>query len=194
MDADTQMDEIRQTMGVCPQHDCLWDELTVYEHLSFVATVRKVKNPKEAITKQIAQVGLVEKTNAASSSLSGGQKRKLSLAMALLGDSRVVFLDEPTSGMDPYSRRFTWNLLQNSRANRVIILTTHFMDEADTLGDRIGIMANGKLMCVGSSHFLKSHYGVGYTLTLVGQRGGGDKGGKRYASFFLCVCVCVCLN
>ena len=62
------------------------------------------------------------------------------MAMALIGDSKVVFLDEPTSGMDPYSRRMIWNLLRNYRENRVIILTTHFMDEAD-LGDRIGIMS-----------------------------------------------------
>lgn len=61
--------------------------------------------------------------------------------MALIGDSKVVFLDEPTSGMDPYSRRMIWNLLRNYRENRVIILTTHFMDEADLLGDRIGIMS-----------------------------------------------------
>ncbi len=63
------------------------------------------------------------------------------MAMALIGDSKVVFLDEPTSGMDPYSRRMIWNLLRNYRENRVIILTTHFMDEADLLGDRIGIMS-----------------------------------------------------
>lgn len=77
----------------------------------------------------------------ASKTLSGGQKRKLSVAMALIGNSKVVFLDEPTSGMDPYSRRMIWNLLRNYRENRVIILTTHFMDEADLLGDRIGIMS-----------------------------------------------------
>ena len=65
------------------------------------------------------------------------------MAMALIGDSKVVFLDEPTSGMDPYSRRMIWNLLRNYRENRVIILTTHFMDEADLLGDRIGIMSGG---------------------------------------------------
>ena len=79
--------------------------------------------------------------NKYSKTLSGGQKRKLSVAMSLIGNSKVVFLDEPTSGMDPYSRRMIWNLLRNYREDRVIILTTHFMDEADLLGDRIGIMS-----------------------------------------------------
>jgi len=180
LDVATQMDDIRRTMGVCPQHDCLWDELTVREHLAFVASVRGLgAGADKAIAQQISQVGLAEKTDARSCTLSGGQKRKLSLAMALLGNSRIVFLDEPTSGMDPYSRRFTWNLLQNNRAGRVIILTTHFMDEADALGDRIGIMAHGRLKLCGSSHFLKAHYGVGYTLTMVGERGASAEPGRK---------------
>eukprot|EP00636_Phaeomonas_parva_P002754 CAMPEP_0118878728 /NCGR_PEP_ID=MMETSP1163-20130328/18636_1 /TAXON_ID=124430 /ORGANISM="Phaeomonas parva, Strain CCMP2877" /LENGTH=107 /DNA_ID=CAMNT_0006814657 /DNA_START=23 /DNA_END=342 /DNA_ORIENTATION=- len=99
--------------------------------------------------------------------LSGGQKRKLSVAIALIGGSEVVILDEPTSGMDPYSRRSTWQVLQRNKHGRVILLTTHFMDEADILGDRIAIMAEGVLKCWGSSLFLKKNYGVGYTLTVV---------------------------
>lgn len=75
------------------------------------------------------QVGLTEKRNAQAGTLSGGQKRKLSISMALIGGSKVVFLDEPTSGMDPYSRRSTWEILQNARAGRIIVITTHFMDE-----------------------------------------------------------------
>jgi ATP-binding cassette subfamily A (ABC1) protein 3 len=75
-----------------------------------------------------------------------------------------VFLDEPTSGMDPFSRRFTWNMLMANRTGRAMVLTTHFMDEADLLGDRIAIMAEGALMCCGSSLFLKNRYGAGYRL------------------------------
>ena len=121
--------------------------------------------------RMLAEVGLLEKAHAPSSTLSGGQKRKLSVGIALIGDSKVVILDEPTSGMDPYSRRSTWNIIQRNKKNRVILLTTHFMDEADILGDRIAIMAEGQLQCVGSSLFLKSAYGVGYTLTIIKQRG-----------------------
>jgi ABC-type multidrug transport system ATPase subunit len=101
-----------------------------------------------------------------SKNLSGGMKRKLSVGIAFIGGSKVVLLDEPTSGMDPYSRRFTWNVIRNMREDRTIILTTHFMDEADLLGDRIAIMAEGKLRCNGSSLYLKSQFGVGYTLAM----------------------------
>lgn len=76
-------------------------------------------------------------------------------------------LTEPTSGMDPYSRRSTWNIIQRNKKGRVILLTTHFMDEADLLGDRIAIMAHGKLQCCGAPLFLKNTFGVGYTLTIV---------------------------
>lgn len=91
--------------------------------------------------------------------LSGGMKRKLSVGIALCGGSRVVFLDEPTSGMDPGARRLVWDLLQKERIGRTILLTTHFMEEADLLGDRIAIMANGVVQCCGSSLFLKRKYG-----------------------------------
>lgn len=81
-----------------------------------------------------------------------------SVGIALIGGSEVVILDEPTSGMDPYARRATWDLLVKHKEDRTILLTTHFMDEADLLGDRIAIMADGKLQCSGSSLFLKSRY------------------------------------
>lgn len=98
--------------------------------------------------------------------LSGGQKRKLSVAIALVGDSKLVMLDEPTSGMDLTARRELWNMLKEEKEGRVMVLTTHFMDEADILGDRIGIMANGTLLCCGSSLFLKNKFGVGYRLNI----------------------------
>ena len=99
--------------------------------------------------------------------LSGGNKRKLSVAIALIGGSKFVLLDEPTAGMDLSARRRLWNMLKNYKSNRIIILTTHHMDEADILGDRIGIMTAGKVVCLGSSLFLKNRFGVGYNLTMV---------------------------
>lgn len=99
--------------------------------------------------------------------LSGGYKRKLSVAIALIGGSKLVLLDEPTAGMDLSARRKLWNMLKGHKNGRIIILTTHYMDEADILGDRIGIMAGGKLVCLGSSLFLKNRYGVGYNVTMV---------------------------
>eukprot|EP00735_Rhodelphis_limneticus_P009137 TRINITY_DN2560_c0_g1::TRINITY_DN2560_c0_g1_i1::g.19179::m.19179 TRINITY_DN2560_c0_g1::TRINITY_DN2560_c0_g1_i1::g.19179 ORF type:complete len:1829 (-),score=670.14,sp/Q84M24/AB1A_ARATH/37.15/0.0,ABC2_membrane_3/PF12698.2/1.1e-20,ABC2_membrane_3/PF12698.2/2.6e-40,ABC_tran/PF00005.22/8e-28,ABC_tran/PF00005.22/9.3e-22,AAA_21/PF13304.1/3.6,AAA_21/PF13304.1/0.00028,AAA_21/PF13304.1/1.1e+02,AAA_21/PF13304.1/0.00011,AAA_15/PF13175.1/1,AAA_15/PF13175.1/5.1e+02,AAA_15/PF13175.1/0.52,ABC2_membrane/PF01061 len=163
------MAKIRSIMGVCPQHNILFDELSVREHLQLFASFKGVP-PSQVdaeVDKIIQELGLTEKAFTQSMNLSGGQKRKLSVGIALIGGSKVVFLDEPTSGMDPYSRRFTWNVLQNNREGRVIVLTTHFMDEADLLGDRIAIMGEGQLKCCGSSLFLKNRYGVGYNMTCV---------------------------
>jgi ATP-binding cassette subfamily A (ABC1) protein 3 len=84
----------------------------------------------------------------------------------MIGDSKVVMLDEPTSGMDTAARRRLWEMLKKNKAGRIVILTTHYMDEADILGDRIAIMAEGKVQCTGSSLFLKKRYGVGYNLVI----------------------------
>lgn len=101
-----------------------------------------------------------------SKNLSGGQQRKVSVGIAMLGDSKIVLLDEPTSGMDPTARRRLWDLLKNNKQGKIIILTTHYMEEADILGDRIAIMANGDAQCCGSSLFLKKKFGVGYNITI----------------------------
>ncbi|RHZ34332.1 hypothetical protein DYB37_012253, partial [Aphanomyces astaci] len=160
---------IRRSMGICPQHDVLYAELTVEEHLVLYNKIKGFSGQAmlDQVDASIAEVGLTEKRHARSSDLSGGMKRKLSLAIALLGDSQIVFLDEPTSGMDPYSRRSSWEIIMNNRQNRIVVLTTHFMDEADILGDRIAIMAEGDLRCCGSSLFLKNRYGAGYNFSLV---------------------------
>lgn len=120
-----------------------------------------------AVRKIIEDVDLLDKTDYLIKNLSGGQKRRLSVAIAFIGNSKLIYLDEPTSGMDTSARRFIWEMLKNYKEDRIIVLTTHFMDEADFLGDRIGIMGEGKLLCSGSSVFLKNQFGVGYNLTLV---------------------------
>lgn len=108
------------------------------------------------MTKKLREVGLLEKEHTPSMSLSGGQKRKLSVALALTGSPTLCILDEPTSSMDPYSRRFTWDLLRRGRAGRCTLLSTHFMEEADHLGDRVAMLRKGQLRCSGSPLFLKS--------------------------------------
>lgn len=165
----TDMDEIRKSLGVCPQYDILFPELTVKEHLEIFADLKGVSedSKEKAVTEMVDEVGLADKLNTVVKALSGGMKRKLSLGIALIGNSKVIILDEPTSGMDPYSMRLTWQLIKRKKKGRIILLTTHSMDEADVLGDRIAIMANGSLKCCGSAIFLKHQYGVGYTLTLV---------------------------
>lgn len=123
---------------------------------------------KSAEIKQILiDLKLWKKRNYRVKGLSGGQKRKLQLGMALIGNSKLVFLDEPSSGMDTSARREMWDMLKSYREGRIIILTTHYMEEADCLGDRIGIMSHGKLMCTGSPEFLKNKFGEGYNLVIV---------------------------
>eukprot|EP00111_Clytia_hemisphaerica_P020496 TCONS_00060371-protein len=163
------MDTIRESLGLCPQHNVLFDRLTVQEHLEFFTALKgiPIAKARPEIMQMIQDIQLFDKANSQSHTLSGGMKRKLNCAIALIGGSETIFLDEPTSGMDPYARRATWDLLQKYRANKTIILTTHFMDEADYLGDRIAIMADGELRCCGSSMFLKKRYGVGYHMTIV---------------------------
>ena len=114
----------------------------------------------------LVEVDLVKQQHQLAKTLSGGQKRKLSVAIAMIGDSKIIILDEPTSGMDTTSRRKLWDMLKRNKKDRIIVLTTHFMDEADILGDRIAIMAEGEIQCAGSSLFLKNRYGVGYNLVI----------------------------
>uniref|UniRef100_A0A8W4FMC0 ATP binding cassette subfamily A member 15 n=1 Tax=Sus scrofa TaxID=9823 RepID=A0A8W4FMC0_PIG len=166
-DVSKQMGQIRKSLGLCPQQDLLFNYLTVSEHLYFYSVVSQGYVPFPHFV-HVLKVNLSSwKHNAFSVSLSGGMKRKLSIIIALIGGSKVVILDEPTSGMDPASRRATWNLLQHYKQDRTILLTTHDMDEADLLGDRIAIMVNGSLRCCGSSIFLKKIYGVGYHIDIV---------------------------
>jgi len=99
-----------------------------------------------------------------SKALSGGNRRKLCVALALVADSKLVLLDEPTAGMDLTARRRLWDMLKDYKKDRIIILTTHNMDEADILGDRVGIMSGGSLKCLGTPLFLKKRYGYTYKL------------------------------
>ncbi|XP_035876910.1 ATP-binding cassette sub-family A member 3 isoform X1 [Phyllostomus discolor] len=163
------MVQIRRSLGLCPQHDVLFDNLTVTEHLYFYAQLKGLSHQKcpEEVKQMLHILSLEDKRDSRCRFLSGGMKRKLSIGIALIAGSKVLMLDEPTSGMDAISRRAIWDLLQQQKSDRTILLTTHFMDEADLLGDRIAIMAKGELQCCGSSLFLKQKYGAGYHMTLV---------------------------
>ncbi|XP_026872164.2 phospholipid-transporting ATPase ABCA1b [Electrophorus electricus] len=168
-DIRSELSAIRQSLGVCPQHNVLFSMLTVEEHVWFYARLKGLS--EEEVKAEMDQIlfdtGLPHKRRSRTSQLSGGMQRKLSVALAFVGGSKVVILDEPTAGVDPYARRGIWDLLLKYRAGRTIILSTHHMDEADILADRIAIISHGKLCCVGSSLFLKTHLGTGYYLTLV---------------------------
>ncbi|XP_025920538.1 ATP-binding cassette sub-family A member 7 [Apteryx rowi] len=168
-DIRSDIDSIRKTMGMCPQHNVLFNILTVEEHIWFYGRLKGLSEEqvKAEMEQLIRDTGLPHKRREQTKSLSGGMQRKLSVAIAFVGGSKVVILDEPTAGVDPYSRRSIWELLLKYRKGRTIILSTHYMDEADLLGDRIAIISQGRLCCCGSPLFLKARLGTGYYLTLV---------------------------
>ncbi|XP_059771988.1 retinal-specific phospholipid-transporting ATPase ABCA4 [Balaenoptera ricei] len=189
-DIETSLDAIRQSLGMCPQHNILFHHLTVAEHILFYAQLkgRSWQEAQLEMEAMLEDTGLYHKRNEAAQDLSGGMQRKLSVAIAFVGDAKVVVLDEPTSGVDPYSRRSIWDLLLKYRSGRTIIMSTHHMDEADILGDRIAIIAQGRLYCSGTPLFLKNCFGTGFYLTLVRKmktiqsQGGGCEGNCSCAS------------
>lgn len=158
--------EARHEIGYCPQHNILWPDLTCREHLEFYGKIKGLRGAEleDAVVDILRAVDLEEKVDAIPGQMSGGQKRKLSVAIAFVGRNRVVLLDEPTAGMDAAARRHTWCLLRAMTQHHTILLTTHFMDEADLLGDNIAIVTEGVLQCAGSTAFLRQYAGVGYTL------------------------------
>ncbi|XP_008240189.1 PREDICTED: ABC transporter A family member 2-like isoform X2 [Prunus mume] len=158
------MANIRKIIGFCPQFDILWDALTGQEHLHLFASIKGLPSAsvKSVAKKSLAEVRLTEAAKMRAGSYSGGMKRRLSFAVALIGDPKLLILDEPTTGMDPITRRHVWDVIEDAKKGRAIVLTTHSMEEADILGDRIGIMAKGRLRCIGTSIRLKSRFGTGF--------------------------------
>ncbi|XP_032472853.1 ATP-binding cassette sub-family A member 5 isoform X2 [Phocoena sinus] len=163
-----EMFEARKMIGICPQLDIHFDVLTVEENLSILASIKGVpaNNIIQEVQKVLLDLDMQAIKDNQARKLSGGQKRKLSVGIAVLGDPKVLLLDEPTAGMDPCSRHIVWNLLKYRKANRVTVFSTHFMDEADILADRKAVISQGMLKCVGSSIFLKSKWGIGYRLSM----------------------------
>lgn len=155
--------------------------------MNLFATLKDIprSNRKAEVEYRLNQVGLFEVGNKFASHYSGGMQRRLSVAIALTGDPKIVFLDEPTTGMDPVSRRHAWEMIEAAKAGRVIVLTTHsmgiytipflvclfadwvYLEEADVLADRIGIMSKGRLKCLGTPLHLKNKFGTGYRLVIL---------------------------
>ncbi|XP_027916828.1 ABC transporter A family member 7-like isoform X2 [Vigna unguiculata] len=170
LDIRTQMGGIYTTMGVCPQHDLLWDSLTGREHLLFYGRLKNLRGSvlTQAVEDSLKGLNLFHGGVADKQvgKYSGGMKRRLSVAISLIGDPKVVYMDEPSSGLDPASRKSLWNVVKHAKQNRAIILTTHSMEEAEALCDRLGIFVNGSLQCVGNAKELKARYGGTYVLTV----------------------------
>ncbi|RUS70602.1 hypothetical protein EGW08_021637, partial [Elysia chlorotica] len=159
---------VLQALGYCPQHDAVWESITLEEHVRLFAAIKGIHSSKlEGVIEDcIGHLKLDEHRKKIAKKLSGGTKRKLSYMMSMLGSSQLVLMDEPSTGMDPQSKRFLWDTINASFKDtpRGAILTTHYMEEADALCDRVGIMVNGTLQCIGATQHLKSKYGSGYIL------------------------------
>ena len=162
------MDKFRLKIGICPQHDILFEDLTIKEHLNLFCIFKGVPSDKidEEINKSLKDFKLEEIKDIEVSNLSAGQKRQLSIAIALIGGSKVIFLDEPSSGMDVTSKRNLWEILKRQCENKIILLTTHYMEEASVLGNRIGIISEGKMKCIGTPLFLIEKFGKFMSINL----------------------------
>uniref|UniRef100_A0A3Q3D2R3 ATP binding cassette subfamily A member 4 n=1 Tax=Hippocampus comes TaxID=109280 RepID=A0A3Q3D2R3_HIPCM len=161
--------DVHQNMGYCPQFDAIDELLTGREHLYLYARLRGV--PEDEIPRVaewgIQKLGLSEYAGRCAGTYSGGNKRKLSTAIAMIGCPALVLLDEPTTGMDPHSRRFLWNaILSVIRDGRAVVLTSHSMEECEALCTRLAIMVNGTFKCLGTIQHLKYKFGDGYVLTM----------------------------
>ncbi|NXB84441.1 ABCA9 protein, partial [Vidua chalybeata] len=161
-------EEIRGMIGICPQFNTQFEVLTVKENLKTFAEIKGIKSKEVEREVQnileLLDISNIQDTQA--EKLSGGQKRKLSIGIAMLGNPQVLFLDEPTAGLDPLSRHRVWSLLREQQAGRVILFSTQLMEEADILADRKAFISHGRLKCVGSSLFLKKKWGICYHLRI----------------------------
>ena len=167
------MDNFRRKLGICPQHDTLFEDLTIREHLEIFSIFKGVKSSQvqEEVDKILRDFQISDIQSMLARNLSAGQRRKLSIAISLIGGSEVIFLDEPSSGMDITSRRNLWEILKRQCDGKIIILTTHYMEEASVLGKRIGIINAGKMKCIGSPLFLIEKYGKYMSLNVTKEDG-----------------------
>ena len=153
---DKESQKIKEIINVSPQETAIAPNLTVLENLNFMAGIYKIKNKKEKIDELIKIFRLEEVLKQKAKTLSGGWQRKLSIALALINNPKVLFLDEPTLGLDVIARKELWTVIENLKGKITIILTTHYMEEAEKLSDRVGIMNKGKLIKIGTVKELTS--------------------------------------
>ena len=172
----THLNDARRLMGYCPQFNGLQPNFTAREHIEFYAAIRGM--PMEMIprvTEDLLQrMDLTLYADRQAGTYSGGNKRKLSVALSLVGEPEVVFLDEPSTGMDPEARRFMWDVISSMMVGRTIVLTSHSMEECEALCNRIGIMVSGEFKCLGSLQHLKSRFSEGYSIDLRFSDGKGN--------------------
>jgi ATP-binding cassette subfamily A (ABC1) protein 3 len=161
-----ELDKAQKNIGYCPQFDACLDLLTPKEHLQLYAGLRGItkEDAFNIIQDLLFDCNLIEHQNTLAMNLSGGNKRKLSLAISLIGSPEVVFLDEPSAGMDPVSRRGLWQLINEISKSSTIILCTHHLEEVEALANRVAIMVDGEIKCIGDKTHLKNKFGTGFEM------------------------------
>lgn len=162
------MRQIHRSMGVTPQQDVLWDVLSVQEHLFFYGRLKNLSGNrlKEEVSNALESVQLAFARKRKVQIISGGMKRRLSVSIALMGDPRFIILDEPSTGLDILAREKLWNSIQRVREHKSIVLTTHSLEEAEALSNRVAIMSQGQLKCIGTPEELKLRLGKGHHLSV----------------------------
>jgi len=161
----------RKQIGYCPQFDAIFHGLTVKEHLDIYAALKGI-DPKIRdllVRRKIQEMDLDQFENVRANTLSGGNKRKLSVAIAMIGNPPIVFLDEPSTGVDPQAKRFMWDVISKisiQRKKSAVMITTHSMEEAEALCTKMGVMVKGRFKCFGSSQHIKDKFGTGYEIEI----------------------------
>lgn len=149
-------EKIRKIINISPQENAVAKNLTVKENLNLVATLYDIPDKQNAVAKILQEFGLTEKENSQSKKLSGGQSRRLSIALAMITKPKILFLDEPTLGLDVKARKILWDTIEKLKNKTTIILTTHYLEEVEFLADRIAIMSKGKIKVCGNLQEIKN--------------------------------------
>ncbi|KAL6428810.1 hypothetical protein ACFW04_007984 [Cataglyphis niger] len=164
-------ESIMDPIGYCPQENILMSDLTTIQHIYIFGMMKGMTyaNAHRESLKLLKQLDLESVTNTKAKACSFGTQRRICLAMALIGNTKILILDEPTYGLDPWHKRQVWDLLSDIKRERTILMATNSMEAADFLADRIAIIANGRIECYGSKMYLNRRYGIGYVLSLLVQ-------------------------
>ena len=159
---------MHKLVGYCPQTNCIDDLVPVLTTLKYFAKLCGIKDgqAEQAAAAVMKKVGLEAFKNTQAGSLSGGNKRKLCLAIALLGRPKIIYIDEASAGVDPGARRAMWKAIKSEGADSAVIITTHAMEEAEALSSKLGIMVKGKIKCFGTPNHIKDKFGSGYEIEL----------------------------
>lgn len=151
----SEKDKVRKIVNISPQESAVAKNLTVKENLDLIATLYDVENKDDKIKNIIAEFGLKEKEKVLCKKLSGGHLRRLSIALAIITNPKILFLDEPTLGLDVKARKLLWEIVEKLKSKMTIVLTTHYLEEVEFLADRIAIISRGKIKAVGTADEIK---------------------------------------